>query len=913
MTKALDSYRKKRDFARTSEPASSTPVSKGPSLIFVVQKHAARRLHYDFRLEVDGVLKSWPVPNGPSLNPKEKRLAIMVEDHPIDYAGFEGVVARGNYGAGQVIIWDSGTYSPDEEGHLSFGNRGESQDRMRQGLRAGKLSFTLRGRKLRGSWTLVKTSRGPKDWLLIKHKDKYSETDRNILNEDRSVQSGLTIEDLKAGVIPIATERTHVNEAQSIGGGKENAPFPTRIRPMLARNVKHPFSNPQWLFEPKLDGYRAIAFIRRGNAALRSRMGKNITDLFPEVISELEGQLEDELVLDGELVALDEKGLPDFGLLQRTATTSNRAAMVGKGTSATIVYYPFDLLYLNGVNLENAPLHKRKSLLEEVLVPGKNIRHVEFTEGDGLSFFRAVVNLGLEGMVAKRQDGRYEAGNRSSSWLKIKNVQTQEFLVGGYTEGSGARSSSFGALLLGYYEVGRLEYAGKVGSGFGAVELDELQVRLKKLKVVGSPFADELGLGRSAIHWVAPELVVQVKYAEWTDEGRLRAPVFVGIRTDLDPRGVHREVPDKGTFLGPDNVTLTTDASKHELSEVLDQLSGNQESLFLEISGYRIRLTNLNKALWPAIKGRSSITKRDMILYYVRISASILPHLRNRPLTLTRYPNGIQGKSFYQKHWNQELPDFVETVSLFSSTKEGDVEYIVVNNLPTLIWLAQIANIEIHPWMSRTTLNSDAEHLGDTFTGSKVNIESSVLNYPDFIVFDLDPYVYSGKEKPGDEPELSRRGFAKVRKVAISLKEILEQLSLSSFLKTSGKTGLHIYVPILRQHDYSVTREACELIGRFLMQQRRDVTMEWTVDKRGGKVFLDHNQNVRGKNMASIYSLRPLPDAPISTPLMWDELDKVYPTDFNIETVPERVDRLGDLWTRILDAKHDLHNLVVNK
>ena len=344
---------------------------------------------------------------------------------------------------------------------------------------------------------------------------------------------------------------------------------------------------------------------------------------------------------------------------------------------------------------------------------------------------------------------------------------------------------------------------------------------------------------------------------------------------------------------------------------MLEQLSGVQEKMLLDVAGHRISLTNLNKELWPAFEDRAAVTKRDMLRYYAGIGPAILPHLKDRPLTFTRYPNGIGGKSFYQKHWEQGLPEFVETVRLFSSHNEGDGEYIMVNNLATLVWLAQLANIEFHPWISRIEQRPDATHLGATFTGSREAIDASVLNYPDFVVFDLDPYIYSGEEKAGDEPELNRKAFSKGVEIARSLKDILDQLSLSSFPKTSGKTGLHIYVPILRQYDYQITRKTCELIGRFLLQQRpKDVTMEWSVNKRGGKIFLDHNQNTRSKNMASIYSLRPLPGAPVSTPLSWEELDGVYPTDFTIDTVPARVEAMGDLWAGVLEAKHDLRRLL---
>ena len=333
--------------------------------------------------------------------------------------------------------------------------------------------------------------------------------------------------------------------------------------------------------------------------------------------------------------------------------------------------------------------------------------------------------------------------------------------------------------------------------------------------------------------------------------------------------------------------------------------------MILEVEGHKISLTNLDKPLWPATEGGASVSKRDLILYYLRMSPYLLAHLKDRPMTLTRYPNGIEGQSFYQKHLDQNPPAFLETVRLFSSHNEGDGDYIMVNNLATLVWLAQLANIELHPWLSRTVPHLDATSLSTEFSGSREAIDASVLNYPDFIVFDLDPYIYSGQEKTGDEPELNKRAFAKGVEVALALKGILDQMSLSSFLKTSGKTGLHIYVPILRQYDYGITRKTCELIGRFLMQQLpTDITMEWSVSKRSGKIFLDHNQNSRSKNMASIYSLRPLFGAPVSTPLRWDELGSIYPTELTIHTVPERVEAAGDLWAEMLAAKHDLRTLL---
>ena len=899
----LESYESKRDFTRTPEPPPAEGGSARGGLRFVVQKHSARQLHYDFRLEVDGVLKSWAVPKGPSLDPQDKRLARQVEDHPSDYASFEGGIPKGSYGAGEVIVWDAGVYSPDEDGRLSFGDRGDAEDRMRRGLEKGKLSVTLRGHKLRGSWTLVRTARSPQDWLLIKHRDSHVDETRDVLDDERSVVSGLTVADLKAGRLP---ERGSGTAAPG-----RPAAFPDGLRPMLARLVGKPFSHPGWIFEPKLDGFRVVAFLRAGEVTLRSRTGTDLTERFPEIVRELAVQPEEELVLDGEVVALDEKGLPDFGLLQRSVDLPRVARMASAGEPSAIKYYPFDVLHLNGKDLTRLPLQERKALLVQILLPADVIEPVEFVATEGEAFYRAATDMGLEGVVAKRRDSIYEAGARSGSWLKVKRVDSQSFVVGGYTEGSGARAGTFGSLILGYYEDGKLRYAGRAGSGFDQPWLERLGGLLAPLQVDESPFDEEPDLDGRRPTWVRPDLVVEVKFNEWTAQDRLRAPVFVGLMDRVDPKTVQRETEATGPSLGlgPD---IAGDASSESaVEDVLDQLSRARKKLILEVGGHRISLTNLDKPLWPALDGARAVTKGDMVRYYTRIGPAILPHLRDRPLTLTRYPDGILAASFYQKHWEHEIPEFVETVRLFSSHNEGDVIYMMVNNLPTLIWLAQLAGIEMHPWMSRVVREPDAEHLTTDFSGSEDDIKSSVLNYPDFIVFDLDPYIYSGKEKAGDEPELNRRAFAKTVEVAWGLKGILDELSLSSFLKTSGKTGVHIYVPVVRQYNYRITRKTCETVGRFLMQGRPgDVTMEWTVSKRTGKIFLDHNQNVRGKNMASVYSLRPAPGAPVSTPMTWDELDRVYPTDFTIDTVPERVESLGDLWAGVLDAKHDLSRLL---
>ena len=912
----LAQYESMRDFSRTPEPAAGGAA--GRNLRFVVQKHAASRLHYDVRLEIDGVLKSWPVPKGPSLDPREKRFAAMVEDHPLDYAGFEGIIPEGSYGAGEMIVWDAGVYSPDEGGVLSFGDRDEAERRMREELEAGKLSFTLKGRKMRGSWTLVRTTRNPREWLLIKHQDRHADPRRDILAEDRSVYSGLTVEDLKEGRLPSPAGRPRGSPA----------PFPASLKPMQARLVERPFSHPGWIFEPKLDGFRAIAFVRGGSVVLKSRAGRDITAQFPEVVADLQTQLDDEMVLDGEIVAIGEDGLPDFEALQNHADPVARRNLE---RAPPILYYAFDLVYLDGASLHRLPLRERKEALMRSLVPGDSLRPIDYVEAHGEALFDASRRMGMEGFVAKEWNGPYEPGVRSRRWLKAKHTQAQEFVVGGYTQGLGERAPTFGALILGHYSGTGLTYCGAVGSGFDRAMLEGLAGELRPLETAEPPFVNHEIIDELSPRWVRPELVATVRFDRWTGDGKLRAPVFVGLRPETDPAAVTRESPDAEApkadrhsredgnpspapppwipapaFAGGRlfaGMTVTRGA-------VLDQLGAGGDALDLDVEGHRVRVTNLSKPLWPASGDHRMVTKGDMVRYYAAIGPLLLPHLADRPMTLTRYPSGIDGGSFYQKHVD-DPPPFVNTVDIYSSHNEGDRTYITVDNLATLIWLAQLADIELHPWSSRIAGEPDAAHLPAVFHGSREALDGSVLNHPDFIVFDLDPYIYSGREKAGDEPELNRAAFASTRTVALALREILDRLSLSSFVKTSGRTGLHIYVPIVRRYDYRAVRKVCETIGGFLLRQRhREVTMEWSVEKRTGKVFLDHNQNSRGKNMASVYSLRPLPGAPVSTPVRWDELERVYPTDFTIDTVPGRVAEVGDLWAGILESRHDLKRLL---
>jgi bifunctional non-homologous end joining protein LigD len=904
----LGEYARKRRLKRTPEPPPERkPATSGP-LRFVIHKHAAGRLHYDLRLEAEGVLKSWAVPKGPSLDPSEKRLAVMVEDHPIDYAAFEGVIPEGEYGAGQVIVWDRGSYAPEEHGHRAFDRR-EAEQTIRQGLAGGKLGFYLNGEKLKGSWALVKSRRGEKEWLLIKHRDDAPV--RDILTEERSVVSGMTIEDLKAGGRPApATERPETEGPQSLPQARK-APFPRTLAPMLATLAKAPFSHADWVFEPKLDGLRAIAFLRDGKVRLLSRGGKDVTKSYPSLVAELPERPALEVVLDGEIVAPDELGRPSFQRLQLRMNLQNEEDIRRADTQVPILYYVFDILYLDGYDLLAVPLEARRRLLERTLVPGRRVRLIEQFSQEGETAFQVAVEHGLEGVMAKKRDSAYRPAERSRHWLKVKATLSDEFVIGGYTRGTGARAHTFGSLLLGQYDgQGKLRYAGNVGTGFDDRLLEDLLARLEKLRTTRSPFTGEVD-SRGETTWAKPALVAEVKFAQRTDEGKLRAPVFLRLREDKPKEQVERvEVVDAPSGGGTGDTAPASAVDRRDVEAVLDQLSSAKSTLTLKVQGYEIALNHLDKPYWLPLGKRRALTKLDLLVYLTKASPYLLPHLKDRPLTLKRYPGGIDGESFFQKHYDNGAPPFVEKALLFSET-EGDQEYLLCNNLPTLLWLGQIADIELHTWYSRTSPEPDATHLTANFSGSQENILGSTLNYPDFIVFDLDPYLYSGEEKAGAEPELNRAAFARTREVAGWLREVLTSLSLPAFVKTSGRTGLHVYVPIQRRLAYDEVRAAAGSIGRYLMQQHPDdITMEWSVSKRRGKVFFDHNQNSRGKTLASAYSPRPSPEASVSVPLFWEELPHVYPTDFTILNVPDRLAATGDPWQGILSAKHDLGSLL---
>jgi bifunctional non-homologous end joining protein LigD len=871
----LNEYSAKRSFTATPEPAPAVPETRSGPLLFVIQQHSARRLHYDFRLECDGVLKSWAVPKGPSLDPREKRLAVQTEDHPFDYGSFEGVIPPGQYGAGEVIVWDCGVYSPDENQPWLEG-RSEAERQVREGLEKGKLSILLRGEKVKGSFALVRTS-DRKNWLLIKHKDRFvAQTD--VTAQNRSVLSGAAVEDLK--VVPAH----RIPAALLVPAGKSEA-MPATLAPMHAESGDAVFNHADWMWEPKLDGYRVLAFINKESIRLRSRRGLELAAEFPRLSAELAKQAAG-MILDGEIVAFDASGKPSFNALQ------NRGE--------TVVLYCFDLLHFAGVDLRAAPYRDRRRYLAQCLLPSPLVQLVHAAE-DGVALHKAALASGLEGVVGKRKESKYEAGRRSTSWLKIKSTDSAEFVVGGYTRGKGSRES-LGALLVGYWDGGKLRYASHVGSGFDGESLAQVQARLLPLKSTTCPFAEKPEL-RGPTTWVKPEAVVELRYQSWTDDGSLRAPVFLRLRDDVDPKGVQRK---EGHRAGPPARTSSTDS---EIGDVLKQLENKKVAFTLAVGSHQIRLTHLDRVYWPADPAlkQTALTKRDLLRYFAQVSPFILPHLADRPLTMIRMPEGIHGQRFFQKHWEQERPGFAETITLFSGHKDESHDYLLCNNLPTLLWLAQSGTLEFHVWHSRAKLGPDAPTKSTDYASSLGALESSVLNYPDYVVFDIDPYIYSGSEAPGEEPELNTVAFEKGKEVAFRLRELLHSMSLEAVVKTSGKTGLHVFVPIRRTLDFDAAREVSELVGRHLMRlQPKDITLEWSVPKRTGKIFMDYNMNVRGKTLNVAYSPRGAPGAPVSMPLTWEELAGAHPLDFRITNVVERLVETGDRWRDALKSKQSL-------
>ena len=815
---SLTSYQKKRDFNKTGEPAGSVRKDRSKTLQFVVQKHHASHLHYDFRLEMEGVLKSWAVPKGPSLNPEDKRLAMMVEDHPFDYRTFEGTIPKGSYGAGEVIVWDEGAYEPRQA------SDNPEKDLLDQ-LKKGHITFVLHGQKLKGEFALVKRDNMEENaWLLIKKHDEYASR-ADVTKLTKSVISGQVL-------------RVDRPSAEAGIGSAPKAPMPKRIKPMLATLVKEPFDDKDWIYEIKWDGYRAIGSWDGHRAGLYSRNNKDFSKKYPPVYEALQA-LSRRAVLDGEIVAIDEGGEPHFTWLQDYQNDP-------KGT---LVYYVFDLLWYEGRDLRGWPLLKRQELLQELLETSGSelIRYSDHVVGKGKQFFAMAKKRQLEGMMAKHSASTYKEGYRSKQWLKVKTHLRQEVVIGGFTEPKGSRKH-IGALLVGIYEDGKLRYVGHVGGGIPPEQMAPLRQELEKLEQPTSPFANEFK-PNAPVHWLKPKLLCEVSFAEWTGDNHLRQPIFVGLRTDKEPQKVHQELPaDRPKTIRPQSARLAKAAANS-----------------------RVKITHRDKIFWP----EAGYTKGDLLDYYESAANLIMPYLKNRPQSLLRQPNGWNGKSFFQKDTAGAVPDWAPTIKIYSQSNEKDVHYLVCKSFEDLQLMVQLGCIEINPWSSRV----------------------QNLDKPDWIVLDLDPEEIS---------------FNEVVKVALKAKEVCDELGIPTYPKTSGKTGLHIFIPTGARYTYGQLKYFAEILAQLVHERIPETTsVERMPAKRRHKVYIDFLQNREGQTLAAPYSVRPTIQASVSTPLHWDEVNKrLDPSNFTIKNMLQRYRKVGDIWQPVLGKGIDLKKIV---
>lgn len=899
----LNNYRAKRRFERTPEPRGKPQKRAGRSR-FVVQKHDASRLHYDFRLEMDGVLKSWAVPKGPSLNPADKRLAIMVEDHPLEYRNFEGNIPEGSYGAGAVMVWDEGTYEPVE----ISSPRGKEKN-LHEGLDTGHLRFVLHGQKLRGEFSLVKLQRGKaNEWLLIKHRDEFASED-DVLGQDHSVTSRRSLEQIahnapgrgkvmqakappprKARDFRSQSDFGSPNQAaktrapapsasmphkvkprdflgkQDRGRGRYSDPakpasiMPHRISPMLATLVEESFDRPGWLFEIKWDGYRAIAEIEQGKVRLYSRNFLSFDQRFPSLVRSLTDFGHD-AVLDGEIVVLDEKGKSEF---QRLQDYRNSGA-------GALVYYVFDLLFLDGKDLRELPLKRRKALLAPLLKGNTDIRLSEHVEERGIAFFKAAVKQGLEGIMAKNGASPYREGVRGLDWLKIKARKQQEAVIGGFTQPRGSRQD-LGALVLGVFDGDELVYIGHAGGGFDTQSLALVRAKLDPLIQPACSFKQQPKTN-APVRWVKPALVCEVAFQEWTKDGIMRQPIFLGLREDQSPHAVKREMPE--ALPEPIKASNRKHPRARKRSQKLSRQAGSLSLRKTRIvdSASNVRLpdgkfTNLEKIYWP----EEGFTKGDVLRYYHEIAPFIVPYLSDRPLTLHRHPNGISGQSFFQKDVSrQSLPAGVRTVTITAESRGKETTYVVGQDEATLLYVANLGCIEMNPWNSRV----------------------SALDNPDYLILDLDPQGVP---------------FAAVVETAQEIRKLLEKRCSECFCKTSGKRGLHIYLPLAARYDHDQARRFAEIIANLVHERLPDTTsIVRQPSGRRHQVYIDFLQNGRGQTVAAPYSLRPVAGACVSTPLAWREVNKkLDPTRFTIATMRRRLDTVGDLWKPVLAAGIDL-------
>ncbi len=855
---ALKEYQRKRKFEKTPEPTGSEQTQpRGGDQAqaegrFVVQKHAARRLHYDLRLEIDGTLKCWAVPKGPTLDPTEKRLAVMTEDHPLKYLDFEAVIPEGNYGAGTMIVWDTGLYRLEDG--LPAG----------QQVERGELKFRLEGQKLHGSFVLVrlKPKKGSKgnDWLLIKHRDEYATPDWDVEAYPESAVTGRTLEEVRQDLPPgQSTETLSPADLE----GAVAARLPAKARPMLATLLEKPFSREDWLFELKWDGMRALAWVDGGRLRIESRAGRDATSQYPELMSLPNSIRAKQALLDGELVVLDEQGRSDFERMQSRMNVARPSP--AQIAAAPVTFYLFDVLYCDGYDLRAAPLIERKRLLKRILEPKPPLRYSDHVLAQGEDLFELAREHGAEGIIGKQMYSSYAEG-RSTNWVKLKINREVDAVIGGYTAPRGGRSH-LGAILVGLYDdEKRLHYIGGVGTGFDERILDNLAAEMKPLETRVRPFLEDPQT-KEAATWVKPKLVARVRFREFTREHHLRHPVYLGLRRDIDAS----ECRLAGEIPGPPPVTVTAAVASHPVLSTRHAIEteltgGRADNVLIELDGKAQRLSNLNKVYFP----EAGLTKRHLLAHYYRVADYLLPFLKDRPLVLNRFPNGIHGKSFYQKEAADETPPWVDTVGIRSEERKRDIRYMMANDLSGLLYVANLGCIEQHPWSSRF----------------------DELERPDYVFFDLDPT--EGAE------------YSTVVDVARRVLEVLDSIGLQVFLKTSGASGLHMYLPLERDYVYEQVRTFAEIVARLIAAELTDrVTLERLTGKRGsGLIYIDYSQNAYGKPLASPYCVRPNPDASVSAPIARNELVRsLRPSRFTIGTMPERLKKAGDLWSGFFDSR----------
>jgi bifunctional non-homologous end joining protein LigD len=853
---SLATYRAKRSPDSSPEPVGT--VSVVPGRLFVVHKHAASHLHFDLRMEMDGVLKSWAVPKGPSYDMDDKRLAVRVEDHPMEYGDFEGIIPKGNYGAGGIIVWDRGEWVPLED--------------WREGLEKGKLAFELRGYKLRGKWALVKTKRSEKDWLLLKERDAYVKSPGDRFDET-SVLSGLTVEQVKAGERPTTTIRAAVAGS----GAVKSRVDPRDVKLMLAESRDDAFTSDDWVFELKLDGYRLLASKRGHDVLLLTRRGLDYTAVFPEIARAIRALPHDACILDGEVVVMDAQGKPSFARLQRRGRLSNSLEIGQAAVELPATFFAFDLLAFEDFDLRSVPLVERRRLLMQVVPSLGAVRGLEPIAREGELMFREVTKLGLEGIVAKRADSTY-SGRRSPNWLKIKADRTGDFVIVGYTQPKGTRPF-IGALQLAEFVEGRLCYVGRVGTGMDDAMLGQLIELLSPdirrdapchgmaVTPGAEPAPSEAIPETATTTWVEPRYVCEVQFREITPDGLLRHSSFLRLREDKRPDECERAglgaAPSLATTHGhPERAERVegSPAEQRDSSTAGLRPSARNDTTVIpsERSESRdlqeIKFSNLKKSYWPAER----LTKGDLIDYYRAAAPWILPYLRNRPLVMTRFPDGIEGKQFYQKDAPEFAPAWLRTHPIWSEESQRTVKYFVCDDEDALLYIANLGCIPIHVWASSV--------------GS--------LEQCDWCVIDLDP-----KEAP----------FSDVIRCAQALHRLCAEVGLPHHVKTTGKTGLHIMVPLARLCTYEQSRMLGELLARVMLRETGDIaTITRHVTKRGDKVYLDYLQNRHGQTIVAPFSVRPLPGATVSMPLLWEEVvDGLNPKDFTIRNAIERMERLG--------------------